>query len=98
VKRLVYFALFFSSSAFAEGTDSGPMVTTDRMTCAQAIKYVEKHGMYWESTQYDGPIPIWWITPYNKGHYCRQREALSMHEVPTLDNPLCLVGYGCHSS
>lgn len=98
MRQLSFLVIFLCSNAFADGTNSGPMIAVDQMKCAQAVKYVEKYGMYWVSTEMDGPIPIWWIAPVSKIEYCRQREALSAHEVKTRDNPLCLIGYTCHAS
>lgn len=91
---LAVFSLFILSCLVpARAMAYGPMVPLDRMSCRQAVAYVKKYGMYWISTEADGPIPITFVTA--NPNACAGEHVLNYHVRPTRDRTDCLVGYSC---
>lgn len=64
------------------------------MTCANAVRYVEKHHAYWTET-YDGPVAIYPVSPLSHVPSCLPFEVFTYMQVATLDEAHCLVGYVC---
>lgn len=83
--------LLLSAAPFAAFAQT----TVDRMTCAQAIRQVEAHGMYWVDTKYDGPIPITNISPLSNPPNCKMKEHYTYIVVATRDSNSCHIGYVC---
>jgi hypothetical protein len=91
VPLLLSFSFFSASFAVA----AGPVVTVDRLTCKQAQQYVRRFGMYWKTTQFDGPIPITFIKPSDDSNICDQGDVPEAHRERTRDDSWCLVGFRC---
>lgn len=71
------------------------MVTVDRITCERAQSYVRRFHMYWKATEFDGPIPITFITPVGDSFNCSQGDIPEAHREKTVDDSNCLLGYRC---